>query len=86
MAPMSEAARAAIRRRVERYGLKVVCLVCGARGRHRPSIDGRLRKRPCPKCGGKLRLVAWVKRFEAAAEREAAEERALARVVTAWTR
>lgn len=75
---------AAIRRRVERYGLRVVCLECGARGRHRPSIDGRLRKRPCPKCGGRLRSVAWVARFPAQAAAEGARERAVTRAVTAW--
>lgn len=81
---MSNAKEAAIRRRVERYGLRVVCLVCGARGRHRPSIDGRLRKRPCPKCGGLLRSVWWVQRHEAAAAALAREERALRSVVTSW--
>ena len=50
---------ARIRARVERYGLRVVCLGCGARGRHRPSFDGRLRLRSCPNCGGALRSLAW---------------------------
>jgi len=81
---VSEAVTAAIRRRVERYGLRVVCLACGVRGRHRPSIDGRLRKRPCPKCGGRLRTVHWVATHEAAAAVEAREERAVQRAVTRW--
>jgi hypothetical protein len=74
----------AIRRRIERYGLRVVCLGCGARGRHRPSIDGRLRKRPCPKCGGLLKPVWWVARNEAAAAALAREERAVSAAVTRW--
>lgn len=81
---MDQRVAEAIRRRVERYGLRVVCCRCGARGRHRPSIDGRLRKRPCPKCGGRLRSVAWAKRYGAAFAAECREERALARATTAW--
>jgi len=76
--------QAEIRRRVERYGLRVVCLGCGARGRHRPSIDGRLRKRPCPKCGARLRSVAWVRNNAAAAARAGAQERAITTATTAW--
>lgn len=77
---------AAIRRRVERYGLRVICARCGARGRHRPSVDGRLRKRPCPVkgCGGRLRSVAWAKKHEAAFALECREERALIRATSAW--
>lgn len=74
----------AIRRRVERYGLRVVCLGCGARGRHRPTLQGRLRKRPCPKCGARLRSVAWVRAHPAAAAQAGAEERAITTATTAW--
>lgn len=75
---------AAIRRRVERYGLRVVCTRCGARGRHRPSFDGRLRLRPCPVCGGRLRSVAWAKKHAEAFAVECREERKLVAAVTAW--
>lgn len=74
----------AIRRRVERYGLKVVCLSCGARGRHRPSFDGRLRERPCPKCGGTLRARWWIERNDAKAAALAAAERKVRAAVTTW--
>jgi len=84
MEPLAKNTVAAIRRRLERYGLRVVCARCGARGRHRPSIDGRLRKRPCPKCGGRLRSLAWAKKHDQAFAIECREERKLAAALTRW--
>jgi rRNA maturation protein Nop10 len=84
MSARSSSGEAAIRRRVERYGLRVICSGCGARGRHRSSIDGRLRRRPCPKCGGRLRAVWWAVRYPAAFAREAREERELRSATRAW--
>ena len=49
-----------MRDRVKKYGLKVVCQQCEAKGRHRPETQGRLRNRLCPKCGGRLRTLRWV--------------------------
>lgn len=77
--PLSGAS--AIRHAVNEYGLKVECLLCGARGRHRPEEDGRLRYRPCPGCGVKsLRLRAWVKRYPAKAYKRVSEHLAGERV------
>ena len=66
-----------IRRGVQTFGLRVVCLLCarGGRGdpkrayiRHRPEVDGRLRERACPWCGVKaLRSLAWVRGHQEAA-------------------
>lgn len=39
----------AMRERLERHGLKVVCVECGARCRHFQA-RGRLREKACPRC------------------------------------
>lgn len=54
--------RAAMRERVNRWGIRVECLLCDWTGRHRPESDGRLRERFCEPCGVRsLRSTAWVK-------------------------
>lgn len=62
-----------IRVRVAQYGLRVVCLACTARGRHRPN-QGRLRQRACPRCGEEGSLAArwWVEKYpeQAVAKRD----------------
>lgn len=52
--------------RLERYGLRVICLSCAKEGRvKRKPGDPRLRHRRCPRCGvtGAVRSKAWVERF-----------------------
>lgn len=42
--------RCRIAQNVLKYGIRVHCLACGAKGRHFKEKDGPLGKRPCPKC------------------------------------
>jgi len=50
-----------MRRNVQTFGLKVICLMCRTHHRHRPETDGRLRERECPRCAVKaLRATGWV--------------------------
>lgn len=75
---MNERKRAAILRRMASVGgMRVVCLTCGARGRHMPGERPRLRDRVCARCGTKHpRTVAWV----TANPQRAADQAALARL------
>lgn len=51
------------RAKVARWGLKVECLICDWRGRHRPEKQGRLALRRCAICENRsLRMSRWVKR------------------------
>lgn len=81
---MDDRERQAIRRRVDRFGLRVVCSACGARDRHRPQHDGRLRDRPCIGCGGRLRVWAWAKAHPAKLAAEGAAFRAVASATARW--
>jgi hypothetical protein len=47
------------RERVNRWGLYVVCLVCGAEERHRPEKDGRLRERRSSCHTSRMRSRRW---------------------------
>ena len=54
-----------IRARVDRYGLRTVCLNCGTDAyRHRPEQAGRLRNVRCPSCRrvGSIKTLAWVRK------------------------
>jgi hypothetical protein len=53
-----------IRKRLDRYGLRVICLRCEVLERHKPRLHGRLRHRVCPSCRtpGTLRSVAWAEK------------------------
>ena len=54
--------RGVVRRNVQRWGLKVVCLLCKKHTRHRPETNGRLRYRACTTCGVcSFRSYRWVK-------------------------
>ena len=54
--------RGVIRRNVQRWGIRAVCLICKRQIRHRPETNGRLRHRACATCGVcSLRSYAWVK-------------------------
>lgn len=64
----------AVKARVEKHGLKVTCLGCGAQGRHFPR-DGRLRHARCPLCGGTLKPDWWIARFPGRARIAQGEER-----------
>jgi len=44
---------------VQSGGINVLCVACGARGKHVPGTRPRLRERPCPRCGGRLRPTYW---------------------------
>jgi len=55
---LDDRTRAAILRRMHAAGgINVLCVRCGARGKHLPGAGRRLRDRPCPKCGGRLRAL-----------------------------
>lgn len=58
-----------IRERLERYGLRVVCLGCGEPARHFPR-SGRLRNTRCRHCGlpGFVVSWAWVCKYTTKAE------------------
>ena len=59
-----------IRRRLARFGLRVLCLACGAPGRHFPD-SGRVRDARCRACGAQeLRPTWWVDRYETRAREE----------------
>lgn len=55
-------ARAAIRKRVARFGIRVRCIGCDDETRHKPEEHGRLRHRRCFWCGARLYTVArWMR-------------------------
>lgn len=82
MASLTKAQRDAIHARVEKFGLKVCCLICGFRGRHFTAKQGRLRNRQCPSCGWKsLRTISWIGRYPQKAHKLTAELRQQARHV-----
>lgn len=61
---MEAKVRASILRRMAAAGgLNVVCVKCGRRGKHVPGSRPRLRDRPCPKCGGRLRPEKWARTY-----------------------
>jgi len=74
-----------MRELVAEWGLRVYCVVCftdpagvprAPFQRHRPEVDGRLRRRVCPFCGWRsFRSVAWALRYRARASKLAAEFR-----------
>jgi len=58
-------------------GLHIVCLGCGARGRHMPGDPTRLRDKTCARCRTKHpRTLAWIR----ANPERAAQESALAKL------
>lgn len=64
--------------RIARYGIRVMCLMCGWEGRHnkvaRTQTGGtvRLRERGCDRCGLKrLRPTWWIEKYPAKAHAEA---------------
>ncbi len=63
---------AAVRRRLEQHGLRVICLRCEVLDRHWPRKHGRLRHRLCPSCRtpGTMRSVAWAEKHWAKYELE----------------
>ena len=57
-------------KRLKKYGIRVVCLMCSTEARHRPG-EGRLRNRPCHECGmQRLRPVWWTEKYPTKAEAE----------------
>jgi len=69
--------------RIARYGIRVMCLMCGWEGRHnrmaRKEIGHtvRLRERGCDRCGLKrLRPTWWIEKYPAKAHAEAKRVRA----------
>ncbi len=66
----------AVQRRLARWGLRVICVDCGRRGRAYPGE--RLREKVCPHCGGadgSVRALWWVVRYPERA-RALADDRA----------
>jgi hypothetical protein len=60
----------ALAKRVHKYGVRVICMMCSEEARHRPG-EGRLRNRACHSCGmQRLRPVWWIEKYptKAAAE------------------
>lgn len=47
-----------VKERIEKYGLRVVCLACGTTARHFPQ-SGRLRDSRCRLCGVPGFVVSW---------------------------
>jgi hypothetical protein len=71
-----EAVRETMRRNVQTFGLKVICLMCRTHHRHRPETDGRLRERECPRCAVKaLRSTGWVLKHQTQAKQLVADHR-----------
>jgi len=63
-------------KRVKKYGVRIVCLMCAWEGRHHPG-DVRLRNRKCSQCGlQRLRPQWWIERYpsKAAAETKRVRE------------
>jgi hypothetical protein len=66
----SSAYRDAIKERVHKHGIRVVCLMCSWEGKHRP-VHGRLRDRTCQQCGlCRLRPRWWVEKYKTKAAAE----------------
>ena len=65
-------ARLSERERVAKFGLKVLCLNCGRRYRHRPEGPPRLRLRDAqsPCCNAPMRTVRWVEATKRQARKE----------------
>lgn len=68
-----------IRQNLERFGLKVICMVCDYTGRHWPKRHGRLRDRDCPRCRRSSTMVsiAWAEKNWARFEQRRDETRRL---------
>ena len=59
----STAIQDAIKERIHKYGIRVICLMCSWEGRHRPG-QGRLRERSCKQCGlTRLRARWWCEKY-----------------------
>jgi len=57
---------AAVRRRIDRYGLRVLCAACDWESRHFPQ-SGRIRDARCPRCGAtELHAKAWAEKYATA--------------------
>lgn len=71
--PLDRKTAAMLRRMAEHGGLHVVCLGCGARGRHMPGESKRLRDKQCRRCGCRHpRTLAWIRKNPERAAQEAA--------------
>lgn len=68
--PARKKAVGALAQRIQRYGIKTICMLCGHEGRHKPG-EGRLRESRCGGCGYRfLRPVWWVKKYATKAHAE----------------
>lgn len=66
----------AVKARIHKYGIRVICLMCSWEGRHKPQM-GRLRDRHCTGCGlARLRPRWWIEKYPTKAHAEIKRVRA----------